>query len=250
MMRRALITAAQVLTVAAVLWLWQTVSRSQASLVSRPGDIARSFGHWLATPVLRDYIPVTLEEAGLGLLLAVTGAMILAAALTWFSFMADVCTPFVAVLNAAPKIALAPLFLLAFGLGTSSKVYFVAASVFFIPFYSLLAALRAVDRSYLDNMRVLGASRLSLLREVYIPSIVPVVTASLRISATFSLLAAVISEMIASQKGIGFQILNAQGNFENNYVMAGVLIVALLAFILDRGFVLAERRLMRWKYAK
>jgi ABC-type nitrate/sulfonate/bicarbonate transport system permease component len=86
-----------------------------------------------------------------------------------------------------------------------------------------------------------------MLREVYIPSIVSSAVASLRLGATFSLLAAVVAELVASDKGIGFEILTAQGNLQNDYVMAGVLIIACLSFAVDRLLVILERHLMAWK---
>lgn len=246
-MRRGIFLLAQALTVAVVLLLWQTVSKAQANLVSRPSDVWQAFTHWLGSPLLRGYIPVTLMEAYLGLAIALAGAVVLASCVAASRFLSEVASPFIAVLNAAPKIALAPLFLLVFGLGTSSKVYFVAAAVFFIPFYSIYTGLRTVDQSYVNNTKMLGASKVQLLREVYVPSITTSAIASLRIAATFALLAAVISEMIESQKGIGYEINVVAGNLQNNDVMAGVLIITILALAIDRILLLLERRLTRWR---
>jgi NitT/TauT family transport system permease protein len=149
-----------------------------------------------------------------------------------------------------PKIALAPLFLLLFGLGTDSKVYFIATGIFFIPFFALYSAITTVDRTFIEHAKILGASRWQIIKDVYVPAIVGSVTASLRVAVSFSLLAAVIAELVASNSGIGFEINTAEQNSEPGLLIASIIIVALLGFILDRLLLVAERHFSTWKISQ
>jgi NitT/TauT family transport system permease protein len=245
--RRALILLADIATVGVILYLWQHVSERQVLSVSRPSDVWTALRTWLQTPVLRGYIPTTLKEAALGFILALTVAVVAATVLASSRALADFCAPFIAVLNAVPKIALAPAFLLVFGIGLSSKVYFIAAAIFFIPFYSLFRALTTIDPDFIDNARMLGARRRWLVWDVYAPAVIGVTVSSLRVTAAFALLGAVVSELIASQSGIGYEINAAQGSFQVQFVVAGVILVALIAFVVDRFLVFFERRFSSWR---
>jgi NitT/TauT family transport system permease protein len=249
--RRVLVVFAQLATVAAVLALWQSVTDSQALNFSRPSSVARALGHWLGNASLRTDIYTTLEEAAIGLGVAIVLAVVFASLLTLNKAVAATLDPFVSVLNAIPKIALAPLFLLVFGIGFREKVYFVAAAVFFIPFYSLYLALRTIDPVYLDNIRSLGASRWWMIWDVYVPAVIGSTAASLRVGSAIAIVSAVIGELVTSaSNGIGLEILQAQSNQQPNYLVAGVLIVSVIAFAFDRLFWMIDRRVSSWRIAK
>jgi NitT/TauT family transport system permease protein len=249
-LRRGLIAAAQLATVAVVLLLWQGVSSSQALSFSRPTAVARALGTWLGSAPLRTDIYTTLEETSIGLVVAIAIAIVFAAGLTASQTVAKTVDPFVAILNAIPKVALAPLFLLVFGIGFSAKVYFVVAAVFFIPFFSLYRALRTIDPELLDNIRALGASRYWLIWDVYLPAVVGSTVASLRVASAFAVVSAVIAELVTtSSNGIGLEILQAQSNAQPDYLVAGVLIVSAIAFAFDRVFRVIELRFDTWRVA-
>jgi NitT/TauT family transport system permease protein len=244
---RALIVVANVITVGVVLLLWQNAGKSQSSFLSSPSDIAVAIGHWLTTPSLLAYIPVTLEEAGIGLVLGFVLAIVAASVMASSRFIASVLEPFVALGNAAPRIALAPLFLLVFGIGMRSKILFVATSILFIPFYTIFRALTTVDIQFIQNARCLGAGPMWIVRDVYIPSILGSVVASLRVAVAFAFTTAILAEFLASQAGIGFEIQQAQTNLQPNYALAGIIIIGTMAFIIDRLLVLLERSMVRWE---
>jgi NitT/TauT family transport system permease protein len=248
--RKALIPAAQLATVAVLLLLWQGVSSNEATSFSRPSQVAKAIGTWLTSAPLRTDIYTTLGETVIGMAIAIAVAILLAAALTASQTVARTVDPFVAVLNAIPKVALAPLFLLVFGIGFSAKVYFVVAAVFFIPFFSLYRALRTIDRDHLDNIRALGASRGWLIWDVYVPAVVGSTIASLRVASAFAVVSAVIAELVTtSSNGIGLEILQAQSNAQPDYMVAGVLIVSAIAFAFDRVFRVIELRFDTWRIA-
>lgn len=245
--QRSIILVLQLGTLVLIAWLWQHVTKLQATFLSQPTAIWHAFAKWLTTPSLLSYIPLTLAEAGLGLVVAMGLAIFFASVLAASKALADIFAPIVSVLNAVPKIALAPLFLLVFGLGYYSKVYFIAASVAFIPFYSLFAALTSIEPTYLANAKMLGATRWQLIREIYIPSVIAASAVSLRLAAAFSLVGAVFAEYIASQAGIGYEILTAETQSQPDYEVAAIFIIAIIAFIVDRITVLIQRRFTTWQ---
>lgn len=244
---RGLIALANVATVAAVIAIWEADSEATASYLSRPSAILSAIKTWLTNSTLLGYIPVTLEEAALGMVIAVAAAITIASLLASSSYAAGILEPFMALGNAAPRIALAPLFLLIFGTELKSKVIFVATAVVFIPFFSIFRALTSVDRDILNNARCLGAKRLWIVRDVYIPAITSSVVASLRVTVAFSLLTAILAEYLASQAGIGYEIQEAQNNLQADYAMAGVVIIALIAVAIDMALRLLERRALVWR---
>lgn len=203
----------------------------------------------MVNPTLRGYIPITLEEAGLGFLLGTAAAIVLAVFLASSKLASEVADPFISVLNSVPKIILAPLFLLIFGLGLISKVYFVSVGIFFIPFFALYRAITTVDPVYLEHARILGASKWRIAKDVYVPAVIGATTSSLRIAVSFALLTALLAEFVASNAGIGYGIDAAETSVQPGLLIAGILIVAIIGFIVDRLLLLAELRFSHWRVA-
>jgi len=234
-------------TVALVLYLWQHISKNTALYLSTPSAIGRAVGNWFSNPVLRDDIPITIEEAALGFCACMLVAVVFASILAGSKLLTAITAPYIAMWNAVPKIALAPLFILVFGISIHAKVIFIATATFIIPFFSLLRAFTSVDEVILDHAKVLGANRRALVRDVYLPAIVGSMAAILRLTAQFCLLGAVFSEIIASASGIGHEIAIAQTAQVANYLFAGVFIVAVMGFTLDRVIRRIERHFLTWR---
>jgi NitT/TauT family transport system permease protein len=236
-------------TIITIIVVWQNVDDRTATFLSRPSVVGLDLINWVIDPQLRSDILVTLSEALTGLVLGSVFAIILAAILTSSKTVADVAEPFIAATNAIPKLALAPLFILVFGIGFEAKVNFVAVSVFFIPFYALFLALRTVDPTIRAHVRIIGANRLQLVRDVYVPAVVGAVTASMRSAVAFAMVTAVIAELISANAGIGFAISAAAQNGQPGRLISGVLVIGLVGFILDRLLLLVERHFSRWRIA-
>jgi NitT/TauT family transport system permease protein len=250
--RRRLIRTAQVLIVVALIGVWQWIgggSKTQALTISTPWDTARWIGQWAAGSQVHGWsdLVATLEEAALGWLLGVAIGVILAVVLASSAWMRLFGAPFVSVLNALPKIALAPLFILIFGETLTSKVYFVTAGIFFITFYNVFGGIRSIDLLLLRNARMLGASRAWLVREVYAPAILGWVMTSLRLTSAWALTAAVIAEYLGSIQGMGYIVSIGQQSANIPEVLGGVLVVAVVALIVDRILVHVERHFARWR---
>ncbi len=247
--RKTVIVLLDVATVFAILAAWQSLGPISALTISTPAEVAVSLGQWSTNPYLLGNIGVTLWESFAGLVLALAVAIILAFALTTSRVLIDFVAPFVSVLNAVPKVALAPLFLVVFGIGTESKIYFIAASIFFIPFFSMYRALTSIDPVYEDNIRALGGGRWWLVRDVKVPAIIATTIASLRVTVAFALTGAIVSELISSQSGIGYQISQAQNALQPAMLVASVLVVVVLALVMDLLLRLLERRFSTWRLA-
>jgi sulfonate transport system permease protein len=240
--RRLVVAFAQGATVAVLLLAWQSTGGNISSAISHPTNVWSALRTWLGTPVLRSYIWLTVKEAGIGLIVTMVIAVALASLLASVRFLAEVLAPLLALIAALPKLALAPAFLIIFGFGLQSKVYFIAASLWFIPFQSLYTSLTLVDEPLLRNIQMLGASRRERIWHVYVPSARVAVVTSLRVTAAFALIAAVISEFLASTGGLGYEIQQASSSSDASFVMTGLIIVAVLGFTIDRMLTLVQSR--------
>ncbi len=157
--------------------------------------------------------------------------------------------PYIKAANSMPRVILAPIFALWFGLGIWSKVALAVTLVFFIVFFNVYQGVREVSPVVLANARMLGASQRQLLRTVYLPSATSWVFSSLHTSVGLAFVGAVVGGYLGSARGVGYLILQAEGAFDINTVMAGILVLTAFALALDAGVGRIERRLMRWQPA-
>ena len=155
--------------------------------------------------------------------------------------------PYVKALNAMPRVLLAPIFFVWFGLGMASKVALGVTLVFFIVFFNVYQGVREVSPVVLANARMLGASPRQLLRYVYLPSAMSWVFASLHNSVGLAFVGAVVGEYLGSAEGVGYLIHQAEGVFDINTVFAGILVLTAFALVLDWVVTLVETRLMVWQ---
>ena len=162
-------------------------------------------------------------------------------------FAAAVADPFIKGLNSMPRVILAPIFAVWFGLGVASKVALGVTLVFFIVFFNVYQGVREVNPTILSSARMLGADKRQLLKFVYLPSAMSWVFSSLHTSVGMAFVGAVVGEYLGSSEGVGYLILQAEGVFDINTVMAGILVLTLFALILDWVVGKVEERAMRWQ---
>lgn len=162
-------------------------------------------------------------------------------------FAAAVADPFIKGLNSMPRVILAPIFAVWFGLGVASKVALGVTLVFFIVFFNVYQGVREVNPNILASARMLGADRRHLLKSVYLPSAMSWVFSSLHTSVGMAFVGAVVGEYLGSSEGVGYLILQAEGVFDINTVMAGILVLTAFALVLDWVVGIVERRAMRWQ---
>ena len=160
---------------------------------------------------------------------------------------AAIFDPYIKAANSMPRVILAPIFAVWFGLGVASKVALGVTLVFFIVFFNVYQGVKEVSPVVLANARMLGANRRQLLRHVYLPSATSWVFSSLHTSVGLAFVGAVVGEYLGSSQGVGYLILQAEGAFDINTVMAGILVLTAFALALDALVGVAEKRLMKWQ---
>jgi NitT/TauT family transport system permease protein len=214
---------------------------------SRPSDIARRIVTWVVGGTIWPHLVVTLQESFLGLTIGAGLGIVLGFVLARAPTAARIADPFIKMLNAIPRVVLAPLFLLWFGLGIWSKVALAVTLVFFVLFYSTYQGVRDADRIIINNVRMLGASERQLVRHVLIPSALTWIFASLHTSLGFAVVGAVVGEYLGSARGLGYMIQQAEGTFDTTGVFAGMFVLGVVVVVVSLGVTRLERWLLRWK---
>lgn len=240
----------QVLVGVIALSLWQGLVSLQLLdpfFVSRPTAIVQRVATWVASGTLWPHLAVTLEEALLGLVFGAALGISLGFVLARSPLLARIVDPYIKMLNAVPRVVLAPLFLLWFGLGIWSKVALAVTLVFFVMFFSTYQGVRDARRVLIDNVRMLGATERQLVRHVLVPSALTWIFASLHTSLGFAVVGAVVGEYLGSTRGLGYVISQAEGTFDTTGVFAGMTILAIVVVIASAGVTRLERWLLRWK---
>ena len=202
---------------------------------------------WSGDGTIWLHLATTLEESLLGLLIGSGLGIVLG---FWFGrspALAMVFDPYIKMLNAVPRIVLAPLFLLWFGLGIWSKVALGVTLVFFIMFFSTYQGVRDADRVLIDNVRMLGASQRQLVRHVLVPSALTWIFSSLQASLGFAMVGAVVGEYLGSTRGLGYVISQAEGTFDTTGVFAGMTVLAIVVVAISAAVSRLERWLLAWK---
>src|SRR5512135_106833 len=214
---------------------------------SNPVDVAKQVVDWFATGVIWKHLWVTLEESMLAFVIGSFGGVLVG---FWFARQprtAAVFDPYVKMVNALPRVVLAPIFTLWLGLGIWSKVALGVTLVFFIVFFNVYQGVKEVSPVVLNNATMLGASRRQLLRYVYLPSATSWVFSSLHTSVGMAFVGAVVGEYLGSAKGVGYLILQAEGVFDINTVFAGIVVLTVFALLLDAAVTHLEARLLVWR---
>lgn len=192
-------------------------------------------------------ISVTLQEAVIGFAIGAIAGVLLGILLGRARLLAEVLSPYIQAANAVPRIVLAALFIIWFGLGMSSKVATATVLVFFPVFFNAFQGAREVDRNLIDNSRILGASRLQVLRSIVVPSATSWILASLHTAFGFALIGAIVGEYTGATQGIGLLISTAQASFNSAGIYAGMVISTVLALIAELILGFLERRLLKWR---
>jgi len=222
--------------------------RQAAFFFGEPLKIGARIWAWFVTNAdIYRHLAVTLTETllafGIGSVLGLATGLWLALSPT----ASAILEPYITALNSMPRIILAPIFAVWFGLGIASKVALGVTLVFFIVFFNVYQGVKEVSPVVLANARMLGASQKQLLRHVYLPSATSWVFSSLHTSVGLAFVGAVVGEYLGSSQGVGYLILQAEGSFDINTVMAGILVLTGFALLLDMGVGRIERRLMKWQ---
>ena len=244
--------ARQTLALAALILLWEAASR--AGLIDPfyappPSTVAATLVELFASGAIWEHIAATFSAALLGLAGGLVIGVVLGFAAATIPPFADVLEPVMILLNAIPRVILAPLFIIWFGIGIGSKVALSLVLVAVLIFFAVFSGIREVDTRLVERVRTLGGGRSTLLREVYLPSVTAWVMGSLKVAVGFAFTGAVVGEFVASSRGLGYLLSFAQSTYNAAQTLA--LIFIIMGFVLLL-FTLAgrlERWLLHWRYA-
>jgi NitT/TauT family transport system permease protein len=218
-----------------------------AKLVSQPSDIARGLVDAVHSGVIWPHLEATLTEMAIGYTIGAATGVVLGLLCGRFKLLGDIFNPYITLFNGIPKVALAPVFVIWFGIGLMSKIAIIITMVFFVVFINTFAGMRSVNEEFVSIVRIMGASSLQLVREVFLPATVPYILVGLRAGIPFSVIGAVVGEFIAATKGLGYFINYHQGTFDTTGIFVGVTILALIVVVLDWLLSIVERRLLKWR---
>lgn len=214
---------------------------------SNPVDVASQIVAWFASGVIWKHLWVTLTESVLAFVLGSIGGVLVG---FWFARQprtAAVFDPYVKMVNALPRVVLAPIFALWLGLGIWSKVALGFTLVFFIVFFNVYQGVKEVSPTVLANARMLGMSERQLMRHVYWPSALSWMFSSLHTSVGFAVVGAVVGEYLGAAAGLGYLIQQAEGVFDVAGVFAGMFVLAAFVIVIDAIVSVIEKRLLVWR---
>jgi NitT/TauT family transport system permease protein len=255
--RRLSVRLLQATVLVLLIGIWEVASQLRwidPFFFSQPSVFVSRATRWLSDPsfliggrTIYHHLLVTIEEMIGGFLLGVVSGIVVGFLLGRSQFWSAVFNPYIQILNALPRLVLAPIFVLLLGIDERSKIALAFSLVFFIVFFNAYRGVRDVDRNILNNARMLGASERQLTWHVLLPSAMSWILSSLHTAVGFALVGAVVGEYLAAAQGLGWIIGQAQGNFDSAGVYAGMLILCVVVVIIESLVTWLERRLIRWK---
>lgn len=228
-------------------WLIAWVAHLPPFILPTPDRVARRAWVALRTGVLLRHTAYTLVEVLGGLALGLATAVLLGYLLSRSRTLEQLLSPYIVASQSIPIVAIAPLLIIWFGSGLLSKVLIGALIVFFPMLVNTLVGLHSVPEELRDLMRSLGATSWQTLRYLEVPAALPVVLGGLRISATLSVIGAVVGEFVAADRGLGFLINLARGRYDTPMVFVAVITLILMALALYGLAVALEHRLLTWR---
>ncbi len=218
-----------------------------AFLFGEPQKVLQQIWVWFSGGEIWLHLWITLIETVLAFAIGTISGLGVGLWLALAPTASALLDPYIKAANSMPRVILAPIFGVWFGLGIWSKVALGVTLVFFIVFFNVYQGVKEVSPVVLANARMLGANRKQLLRHVYLPSATSWVFSSLHTSVGLAFVGSVVGEYLGSARGVGYLILQAEGTFDINTVFAGILVLTAFALILDALVSVAERRLMKWQ---
>ena len=228
-------------------WQWSAGRLIKEIYVSKPTAVAERLYELFSSGEIYPHLWTTGQELVFGYVIGVTGGVIGGYALGRSPRLARIFEPYVMAFYGVPKIALAPLFIIWFGIGIGSKIALAAIMVFFLVFYNVFAGVRTVDRELVNLTLVMGANQRQLTYHVFLPASAPFVMLGMRMAIPYSVIGVIVGEFTSSTQGLGLFIHEASATYDPAGVFAGIVI--LLGFVTIAGALAGrlERRLLRWR---
>jgi NitT/TauT family transport system permease protein len=243
---------ARIAVIGTFLAVWQgavSLGLIDSFWVSSPVLVGKELWEEIISGDLIRNVSMTVFEALIAFFISSALGVVAGLLLARSPFWDEVLAPLVLALNSLPRVALAPLIILWFGIGVVAKVVTAFTLVFFILLVNTLGGAKNVDTDILTIARLMGASRHDILWKVTLPSALPWIFAGLNIGLTYALLGVIVAEILASNQGIGYVISSGAANFNTAAVFAGLVTLAIVAWLFSAVMRKVEARLLRWKPA-
>jgi len=255
MSRKAKIMLVRVGLVAGLIILWELLTGGlgfgkrilNPTLAGHPSAILPDFVDYATSGLLLSDTRTTVVEAFLGLVLGLVSGVLVGLAFAYWRTVADVFDPLIVAVNSLPRPALAPIMILWFGLGMTSKIVLSWSLVFFVIFFNTLAGAKAVHKTHVRALTVMGATRGQIVRHVVLPSVFSWVFAGLRASVSFALIGAVIGEFVGASRGLGYRMLVTTGTLETNLTYGILIWLMFIGVFLVAVAQKVERALLKWR---
>jgi NitT/TauT family transport system permease protein len=244
-----IINGGRAVLIVGVLLLWQFISGRFVNplFISSPLAVWDRLYGWTMDGTLWFHTEITLQETLLGLVFGLVSGILAGFVFGLQPLLAKIFDPFIVAIYSIPKVALAPLFILWFGIDIQMKVILAAVTVFFLVFFNTLAGVRNVDQNLIDAVLLMGGKHRDILFKVIVPSATSSVLIGLHIAIPYALIGAVIAELIASNRGLGYLIDAASTQFDTAGVFAALLVLTIIASLLNAIVNFIDRRTSRWK---
>ena len=244
------IVFARLALLALVLAAWELLPRYQIVnplLLPPLGDVLTMLGDLLQRPQVHEAIGVTAAEVVVAFLIAVPLGAALGVVIAESEYLGEICKPMLFYVFSIPKSIFLPMFILVFGISFQQKVAYAAFTTAFVVLMSATAAVESVKQDYILVARSYGATRMQILLRVYVPSMMPLLLETLRISMIFNFTGVMIAEMYASRTGIGHLIASWGENFQMKQLFAGVILLAAAAMLFNETVRFLEARCSTWR---
>jgi NitT/TauT family transport system permease protein len=248
-MSPAVMVGLQILLGIALLAVWQFSAGRLVDkfMISSPTDVIARLWGWIATGTIYVHVWATVYATVYGFVIGAVAGVVGGLWLGLSPFLSRLLDPFIWAFNALPKVALAPLFILWFGLGINSKVALAAVLVVFLVFVNTFAGVREVDPDLVDSLRLMRAKRRQILTKVVLPSATSWIFVGLKTAVPYALIGTIIGEMIAANRGLGYLVQRSGSEFDTAGVFAALVVIAVMAVIFNEMVGRVQDRIQGWK---
>ena len=230
--------------------LWEWAARMgwvNPLYIPAPSKIGAALVTLFGSGSIWPHLAATFSAALGGLALGIAVGTVLGAAAAMLPLIAELLEPVMIMLNAVPRVVLAPLFVIWLGIGLASKVALAFMLVAVLVFFTVFTGIRQVDRKLVERVVTLGGGRGTLLREVYMPSVTAWLLGNLKVAVGFAFTGAVVGEFVAATKGLGYLLSFAQSTYNSALMLALVLLIMIFVLLIFAISEQVEKRLLRWR---
>jgi NitT/TauT family transport system permease protein len=230
-----------------LLWEYSSDRYVSSLIIGKPSLIAQKLYSYVFSRLFLEDLSFTLQATFSGLILGILGGVAFGIAFSYFKLFARVVEPFIIAINSLPRPAIAPLFVTWLGFGVLSKTMVAFSIVFFIAFFNTINGIASINPELIKAVRVMGASRIQIMRYIVIPSILSWVFAAFKTSVGFALIGAIIGEFVGSTRGLGYRMLILSGYFDTSGVFALLILLMILGYAIVKISEKIENIVLKWR---